>query len=58
MHAEICPICQGAGTITEAYDPYTTRAMNPQKRCHGCEGTGWVPVRGKPDSQCNIWEAE
>ena len=31
-HAELCPVCKGAGNIAPFYDA-----------CHGCGGRGWVP---------------
>jgi len=32
-HAEICPVCGGAGQVNG-------------QRCHGCGGRGWVEVEG------------
>jgi len=30
-HSELCPVCKGTGKVDE-------------KRCHGCNGLGWVTV--------------
>lgn len=31
MHSEICPVCNGTGKYCN-------------KKCHGCDGKGWVEV--------------
>lgn len=41
-HAEKCPVCKGKGTVIDP-DSYGKTAYLP-KRCHGCEGKGWVEV--------------
>ncbi len=41
-HAEVCPVCNGAGVIDECRVtglPVTTKIT-----CHGCHGTGWITV--------------
>jgi len=32
-HAEVCPACNGFGTVGYA-----------KKECHGCDGKGWIVV--------------
>jgi len=42
-HAEICPICNGTGYISETM--FSEVSNNTGTRvCHGCGGTGWVTV--------------
>ena len=44
MHAEICPICQGKGTICN-HEIGTPQYLHPTcPTCHGCNGNGWVQV--------------
>ena len=42
-HAEVCPICNGSGTVAIPYDPNTT-SVSMHKVCRGCNGVGWVTV--------------
>lgn len=43
-HAEKCPVCLGTGNT--AYYGLSTTIKEPfWKKCHGCNGTGWVTVR-------------
>ena len=46
-HAEICPVCNGVGTVTTAKPYSITAVTTPEKTCHGCGGKGWVTVTGK-----------
>jgi len=39
MHAEKCPVCEGAGDC----------GCEEHEVCHGCDGDGWVEVH---DSCC------
>ena len=34
-HAELCPVCKGNGVL------------EGDKKCHGCDGKGWVTVQGE-----------
>lgn len=45
-HAEICPVCNGAGKYKEYifFRDRTTIQTYIEKTCHGCEGLGWVTV--------------
>lgn len=45
-HAEICPVCNGAGKYKEYtfFRDRTTTQTYIEKTCHGCEGLGWVTV--------------
>jgi len=64
MHGERCPICEGRGLIypgetafiCDRNTPQTTNAvppsMPPPKKCHGCDGLGWVSV---PDGLAPGW---
>lgn len=42
-HAELCPVCNGAGKLLSKQDPGSTSAQFPSV-CHGCNGKGWVEV--------------
>jgi len=44
-HSEICPVCEGRGTIPTGE---ITTAGTLEKPCHGCPGTGWVTVHDTP----------
>jgi DnaJ-class molecular chaperone len=44
MHAEICPICKGQGTVP--LYPQGGYTVEPPQPCHGCGGKGWVEVTG------------
>ena len=46
-HAEICPVCQGVGTITKHYAPtdHTTAKPSYSYTCYGCNGKGWVVIQ-------------
>jgi len=48
MHAKICPVCKGSGTIplsgSASVIPYNTT-------CHGCGGFGWVTVKDIIDEE-------
>ena len=41
-HAEICPICNGRGKVTEDFD---TSGELDKRTCHGCGGKGWITVQ-------------
>jgi len=44
-HAEICPVCAGAGCV-ESYPMHGQETTVPLRSpCHGCGGLGWVTVR-------------
>ena len=44
-HAEVCPVCQGRGSIkNRTYTCLSTIIENLEDRCHGCQGKGWVEV--------------
>ena len=40
--AQLCPVCNGVGYITETKDHGGTSATVSQRKCHGCFGYGWV----------------
>lgn len=46
-HAEICPICEGAGKVPDATSATTGGGIViPQlKTCHGCGGPGWIEIK-------------
>ena len=39
--AQLCPVCNGAGTLPSRPDASST-AANLSRTCHGCGGKGWV----------------
>lgn len=41
--AQLCPVCNGAGTVPH-YRPPATSTAPLTKLCHGCGGRGWVTV--------------
>ena len=43
--AEKCPVCDGSGQ----YRPptHSTIRIPPARKCHGCQGRGWVPSMGE-----------
>ena len=45
-HAEICPVCQGKGSVKEGAVLCEREAV-----CHGCQGKGWVEVSDEK-SEC------
>jgi DnaJ-class molecular chaperone len=49
-HAEICPICNGRGTVPNAMDNTSTAEVT----CHGCNGKGWVTVEDKTKSGSKV----
>lgn len=45
-HAEKCPICNGKGKINRNYNGgWITNSSNHLKKCHGCNGLGWITVQ-------------
>ena len=42
MHAELCPVCEGAGVVI------LEEGANPID-CYGCDGDGWVEVHNDPE---------
>jgi len=45
-HAEVCPICQGTGSVENIVSDNTTMPDGIGGRpCHGCGGAGWVSVQ-------------
>ena len=44
MKAVLCPVCNGSGKVIPPTTTYTTATEKPIV-CHGCGGTGWVPVK-------------
>lgn len=47
-HAEVCPVCNGSGKYKEYsyFREQTTSQNYIEKVCHGCQGKGWISVRG------------
>lgn len=43
MKAQKCPVCNGGGQIND--NSWSTTSCNFNKKCHGCDGRGWVEVR-------------
>ena len=41
-HAELCPVCKGAGRLPQEYGESSSIPL--WRTCHGCGGMGWVPV--------------
>ena len=39
MHAELCPVCKGEGTVI------LEKEAAVRVPCHGCDGRGWVTVQ-------------
>lgn len=40
-----CPMCNGCGKVYDAQEMNrTTSTSDSMKRCHGCNGAGWVIV--------------
>jgi len=46
-HAELCPVCRGAGRLPMF--PAGTSTAGPTVACHECEGSGWVRVMDVSD---------
>jgi len=44
-HAELCPVCKGAGKLPQ--ENGETSSIPLWRTCHGCGGMGWVPVPDK-----------
>ena len=42
-HAELCPVCKGNGVV------------EGDKKCHGCDGKGWVTVQGEWEAPWYPW---
>lgn len=42
--ARLCPVCGGIGDIPNYHIGVTTSSEALRKRCHGCNGKGWVKV--------------
>lgn len=43
--AQLCPVCNGEGVVTEK-DPWIpTSAIKITNTCRGCSGRGWVTVQ-------------
>jgi DnaJ-class molecular chaperone len=51
-HAELCPVCEGAGNIPHNFIAYDYHFTSFTKPCHGCGGRGWVVV---PDDYITPW---
>jgi DnaJ-class molecular chaperone len=45
MHAEKCPVCRGTGKFGMSAETAELR------ECHGCNGRGWVEVRGESNQK-------
>ena len=37
-HAEMCPVCEGSGTVGVG-------TLNEVRTCNGCGGSGWITVQ-------------
>jgi len=58
MHAELCPVCKGSGTVTKEPTAEVIKKIqdagiaqefiNKQFPCNGCSGKGWVEVHDEP----------
>ena len=40
-HAELCPVCNGSGKVIASQ---STDVTVRTKKCHGCNGKGWVEI--------------
>jgi len=43
-HAELCPVCRGAGKVENKGWQESSRLVNNELVCHGCQGLGWVTI--------------
>ena len=45
-HAELCPVCRGAGKVPPEFSIYnkSSSAVELDKKCHGCDGQGWLSL--------------
>ncbi len=47
--AQLCPVCKGSGNLwTVGPDAVSGNVGNVSRRCHGCDGKGWVAVFEAP----------
>lgn len=53
MKAVRCPVCAGTGTYWEQNEE-SSPSTGYYRKCHGCDGRGWVEVRGDTDSNTLI----
>ncbi len=44
MKAVICPVCNGTGKIYDQPDWGSAAVDTFPRKCHGCNGGGWVAV--------------
>ena len=42
--AQLCPVCNGSGTIAIPPPKDSTSNIWGSKTCHGCGGKGWIVV--------------
>ena len=47
-HAELCPVCSGAGVLPPDWAYSSSAGLVPGSTCHGCGGLGWVSVADGP----------